>query len=115
MKSKVRERRNHRRVSVSRPLIYKSDIYPKNRVASTLDLCLGGARIEDASSLYDQEKLSLWFSVEPRVISCRGRVVHIQQVGKKYSAGISFEAMAEDDQEYLTQYLSDLEVEENPP
>jgi c-di-GMP-binding flagellar brake protein YcgR len=88
--------------------MYQSEIYPKNRIAVTTDLSLGGARMEDASSLYKEEKLDLWLSLEPRVISCRGRVVHIQQVGDRFSAGIRFEAMTDEDREVLTQYLSHL-------
>jgi len=109
------EKRAHPRILVFRPLLYQSDIYPKTRMAFTKDLSLGGARIEDASSLYTHERLSLWFSLQPRVIPCRGRVAHIQQVGEKFSAGIRFESMTDEDRTALSQYLSDLMEKNRQP
>jgi len=109
------EKRTHPRVSVFRPLIYQSDIYPKIRVAVTSDLSPRGARIENTSYLYSQERLSLWFSFEPRVIHCRGRVVHVQRLGEKSYAGICFESMTAEDRMVLTQYLADLAGEETQP
>ena len=84
-------------------------------MALTTDLSLEGARIEDASSLYSEERLSLWVSLEQRVIPCRARVVHIQQVGDKFSAGIRFESMADEDRAVLTQYISNLVKEKRRP
>jgi c-di-GMP-binding flagellar brake protein YcgR len=115
MKPLDRERRAHPRVSASRALLYQSDIYPKIRIAFTTDLSPEGARIEEASSLYAQEKLSLWVSLEQRVIPCRARVVHIRQVGDKFSAGIRFESMADEDRVILTQYLSNLTKDKRRP
>jgi hypothetical protein len=108
MKPRGRDRRSHPRVSITRPLLYQSDIYPKPRMAVTTDLSLGGARIEDASSLYSQESLCLWFSLQPQVITGRGRVVHVQQDGDRFSAGICFESMSEEDRMVLAQYLLNL-------
>ena len=109
------EKRTYPRIAVSRPLLYESDIYPKPRIAFTRDLSIGGARIEDAASLYTQERLSLWFSLETRVLPCRGRVVHIQQVGHRFSAGICFESMTDEDRIALAQYLTDFLKKEGKP
>lgn len=115
MEQTNQERRNHPRVSVFRPLIYQSDIYPKIRVAFTRDLSSGGAKIENTSYLYSEERLNLWFSFEPRVIHCRGRVVHVERFGDKFCAGISFESMADEDRTVLTQYVSNLMKEKTQP
>jgi hypothetical protein len=111
MKPIDREKRSHPRVKVVRPVIYRSDIYPKIRVALTKDLSPGGVKIEDTAYLYTREGLSLWFSFEPRVIHCRGRVIYVHQRGDRFQAGISFESMAEEDRRALSQYVSNL-VEE---
>ena len=103
-----RDKRAHPRVTVFRPLIYRSEIYPKVRAAFTLDLSPNGARIENTSHFYSHERLNLWFSFEPRIVHCTGRVVHVQDLGEKISAGICFESMNDDDRVALTQYLSDL-------
>lgn len=110
-----REKRVHPRVWVSRPLVYQSDIDKKTRVASTKDLSLGGARIENSSFLYCQESLNLWFSLEQRIVPCRGTVVHVQQAGDKFSAGIRFESITDEDRMVLSQYLSNLMEEKSDP
>lgn len=103
-----RERRTHPRVPVSRSVLYRSHIYPRPRVAFTWDISLEGVKIDDVSSLYCREGLDLWLSLEPRVIECKGRVVHVERVGDRFCAGIHFEAMAEEDRIVLDRYLADL-------
>jgi len=108
MDSTSEEKRQHPRIAILRPLVYQSDSYPKTRRAFTRDLSLGGAGIQSVSPLSSQERLNLWFSFQPRVIPCTGRVVHVRQVGNRFHVGISFESMADEDRMALTQYVSDL-------
>lgn len=99
------ERRAQQRVAVFQPLVYQSDADPEPRVAFTRDLSPEGVRIESLSYPYSQERLTLWFSAPPRVIHCRGRVVHVELLGEKFCAGITFESMTEEDRMFLARYL----------
>jgi len=101
------ERRNHPRVNVSHPVLYISQIYPRPNVASTLDLSLGGTRIQSLYTLNRDEGLEITIAIRSHVIKCRGRVVHtVERKRWKTEAGIKFEEMPAHDENYLRQYLS---------
>ena len=107
------ERRTHPRIRVSHPALYFSHIYPRPRVASTVDLSMGGTRIETPYSLIFGEHLDISIAIRPQVIQCRGKVVHLRTsqgeespVGLRFEAGIRFEGMSEPDRLYLNDYLS---------
>jgi len=115
------ERRSHPRIRVSHPALYFSHIYPRPRVASTVDLSLGGTRIETPYSLIFGEHLDISIAIRPQVIQCRGRVAHVRTsqgedspIGLRFEAGIRFEGMSEQDRLYLTDYLSGMMEEVNP-
>lgn len=115
------EQRFHPRIRVSHPALYFSHIYPRPRVASTVDLSLGGTRIETPYSLIFGEHLDISIAIRPQVIQCRGRVVHVRTsqgedspIGLRFEAGIRFEGMSEQDRLYLTDYLSGMMEEVNP-
>lgn len=101
------ERRRHPRVEVSHPVLYFPDIYPRPRVATTVDLSLGGTRIETPYSLLFGEDLGISIAIYPEVIKCRGKVVHVFQSGdERLRAGVCFEEMSTQDRQYLGAYLS---------
>lgn len=119
----MRERRIHPRLRVTHPALYFSHIYPRPRVASTVDLSMGGARIETPYSLIFGEHLDISIAIRPQVIQCRGKVVHVRTsqgdyspMGLRFEAGIRFEGMSEHDRLYLSDYLSGMmeEVNEHP-
>ena len=100
------ERRVHPRVEVSHPALYVADIYPRPKVALTLDLSLGGTKIEILHSLSRDEGLEISIAIRPQTIKCRGKVIYV--VGPrngKMQAGIQFEELSEHDRLYLRQYL----------
>ena len=100
------ERRAYPRVEVSHPVLYISDIYPSPKAASTVDLSLGGTRIETLYSLIQGERLQVSIAIRPEVIKCKGEVVHTQWPdGERPKAGVRFEEMSEGDKVYLRQYL----------
>ena len=100
------ERRADARVEVSHSVLYRSDFYPRPNVASTLDLSLGGARIETLYSLNAYEGLAISIAIQPQVIESRGKVIHVRELENgRIEAGIQFEEMAEHDRLYLKQYL----------
>ena len=103
------ERRSHPRVKVSHPVLYISQIYPRPNVASTLDLSLGGTKIQSLYTLNRDEALEITIVIRRRVIKCRGRVVHAVELKRwKTEAGIKFEELPTHDESYLRQYLSQI-------
>ncbi len=108
------ERRTHPRVKVSHPVLYFSDLYPKSRVSETIDISLGGTRMETTPfTLVFGEDLDLSIAIHPQVIRCRGKVVRVMQVadesatvGIRFEAGLRFEGISKDDRSYLGDYIS---------
>jgi hypothetical protein len=109
------ERRIHPRVKASHPALYLAHVYPRPRVATTVDLSMGGTRIETPYSLISGEALEISIAIHPQVVKCTGKVVHILDAGgenltgrRRCEAGIQFEEMSEDDKLYLGDYLARL-------
>ena len=101
------ERRRHPRVKASHPVLYFTDIYPRPRVATTVDLSMGGTRIETPYSLVSGADLEMTIAIHPRVIKCTGQVVHTRWVdGERLNAGVRFEDMSKQDRLYLGEYIS---------
>lgn len=103
------ERRNHPRLGVSHFVLYFSDIYPRPRVASTLDLSLGGTRIKTSYGygLIAGERLEISVAIPPQAIRCRGKAIYV--LGPEdgsMKAGIKFEGLSVHDTLHLKQYLS---------
>jgi c-di-GMP-binding flagellar brake protein YcgR len=101
------EKRSHPRVEVSHPVLFFTDIYPRPKVASTLDLSLGGTKIETSCDLLKGQRLEMSIAIHPQSIRCRGKAVYIR--GPKsgvIQAGIKFEGLSEHDRHNLLQYIS---------
>jgi hypothetical protein len=114
------ERRSHPRVKVSHPALFLSDMVPRPRVATTVDLSMGGTRIETPYNLIFGEGLQISIAIHPQTIKCKGRVVHIspvwgerQKTGARFEAGVQFEAMSKHDRLYLGQYISHVMEQRN--
>ena len=77
----MKERRSHPRVQSSHPVLYFSDTHPKSRVSGTLDISLGGIRMETTPfSPVIGEGLDVSIAIHPRMVKCRGKVVRLLQV-----------------------------------
>lgn len=101
------ERRKYQRVEISHPVLYYSDIYPKPKVASTVDISLGGARIETRYSLMKYEGLEISIAIQPQVIKCRGKVMYIlNSNASRLRAGVRFEDLSWQDSLFLGEYIS---------
>lgn len=102
------ERRKHPRVKSSLTAIYHSDICPRSRAVSAVDLGLGGIRIETTPhTLAPDEDLEISFVIHPRVIKCKGKVVHILRLSEgRQQAGIRFEDLSKQDRLCVEDYLS---------
>ncbi|NIQ37502.1 MAG: hypothetical protein GTN81_02775 [Proteobacteria bacterium] len=105
----ILERRRFERIEAFHPVLYYSDIYPRPKVASTLDISLGGARIETRYSLIKSEGLDISIAIKPQVIKCRGRVMYaLDPEGERQRVGIRFEDLSSQDSLFLGQYLSSM-------
>ena len=101
------ERRSHPRIEVTHPVLYSSDSLPRPKVASTLDLSMGGARIETRYDLIEGERLGISIAIDSKVIKCRGHVVHAEcPIGDRLKAGVQFEELLKEDGLYLGEYIS---------
>lgn len=107
------EKRSHPRVKASHPALYLTDNYERPRVATTVDLSMGGTKIETPYSLIPGERLQISIAIHPQVIKCRGTVVHTVELtgerlkaGALYEAGVQFEEMSMHDRLYLGEHIS---------
>ncbi len=101
------ERRIHPRIEVTCPVLYFPDIYPRPKTALTLDLSVGGTRIETLYLLIEGERLEISIAISSKVIKSRGHVVHTEwQVGGRLKAGVQFEKISKEDGLYLGEYIS---------
>jgi c-di-GMP-binding flagellar brake protein YcgR len=100
------EKRQYPRVEVPQPVLYFTDIYPRPKMSTTVDLSVGGTRIETPYSPILGERLELSLAIQPHVIKSKGKVVHIRMLDNgKLEAGIQFDELSEHDRLYLRQYL----------
>ena len=107
----MRERRTHSRVKTSRPALYVLDVYPGPKACSTVDLSLGGTRIETPYSLEPGQILEISIALGQRAVKCRSKVVHtLWDAGKRLMAGVRFEDLSKQNRAYLDEYI--LEIKE---
>ena len=75
----------------------------------TLDISESGILLELAESLPAlpslPETVNLTVAIEDRIIEARGKVVHQKQQGGSATAGVEFSVIAEDDREYIADFL----------
>ncbi len=101
------ERRNFPRLEASLPVLYFTDAYPSPNVAWTLDLSLGGARIESSNGLTTGDRFWMHIAIDRQTIKCRGKAIHVLgPESGSMTAGVEFEELSEHDQLHLRQYLS---------
>ena len=104
--SNVMERRIHPRVKVSHPVLYSQHFNSTLKAAQTLEISLGGTRIETPYSLTGGEGLEISIAIHPHVIRCRGAVVHTSWLdGERLKAGVRFENLSREDRLYLREYI----------
>ncbi|MFX0201469.1 MAG: PilZ domain-containing protein [Candidatus Hodarchaeota archaeon] len=101
------ERRIFPRVEVFNPVLYFIDSHPGPNLAWTLDLSLGGTRIESSNGLITGERFWMQIAILPQTIKCRGRAVYVLEAENgSTKAGIKFEELSAQNRLLLRQYLS---------
>ena len=102
------EKRARPRIQSSHPVLYRKDLYPKETLASTVNLSTDGVKIKSLYSLAkgDSLDITISFAADSRFIRCRGKVKYVLgPVEGKTVAGIQFEELSEADKLYLWQSL----------
>ena len=101
------ERRIYPRIKASHSALYFTRVCPRPRVASTVDLSMGGTRIETSYGLVTGQRLEITIAIRPQAITCRGKTVYVLgPENGSAKAGIKFEELSEYDRLYLREYLS---------
>ena len=101
------EKRSYPRIEAFHNVLYSMEIHPKPTIGLTVDLSMGGAKIESLQALRKNERLKISIGIESQVIRCRGKVVYVSgPENGKMKAGIRFEELSKGDEVYLRQYLS---------
>ena len=87
--------------------MYFTDICPRPKFVSTLDLSLGGTKIETPYTLVKGERLGISVVIPRWAVRCRGGVVYIlKENGEMSKAGIRFEDLSKLDRFHLREYIS---------
>lgn len=101
------QKRSFHRIEATHPILYYSNVYPRPKVASTLDLSMGGAKIETRYALAKDEGLEIAIAIHPNVIKCKGTVVYVLELdGGRLLAGIRFDQLTKKDRLLLGQYIA---------
>ncbi len=101
------EKRSHPRVEISHPVFYFTDVWSNPKLGWTIDLSMGGARIDTPYSLTKGEQLEISIVIDPQVIKSKGEVLHV--VGsndENLTVRIRFADISNEDRRYLREYLS---------
>ncbi|NIS71161.1 MAG: hypothetical protein GTO12_20140 [Proteobacteria bacterium] len=104
----VNERRHNPRVRVSHPCLFWTGISPTPRLASTVDLSLGGVRFATPYCLITDQMVDLAIAIGGSVISCQGRVVYVLLDVDRPMAGVRFEKISNQDRLHLDEHISNL-------
>jgi c-di-GMP-binding flagellar brake protein YcgR len=103
----MRDRRRYPRFSASHYVRFKYN--GRTRTSNTLDLSLGGAKIETVFPMKVGDVIQVSIVIGGNTISPRGKVVHGKEFPElRYNAGFNFETMEPGDQDYLVEYLTKL-------
>ena len=101
------DRRKYRRFPASHHVRFKYN--GRTRTSNTLDLSIGGARIETVFPMRVGEVIEVSIVIGGNTISPMSRVVHGREFPQlRYKSGFNFESLEQDDQDYLAQYLARL-------
>ncbi len=102
-------------MKVSHSVLCFSDVYSRPMVGSTVDLSLGGTTIRTPFCLMAGETLEISIAISPKVIKCKGEVVHVlDPKGETPRAGVRFEDLSREDELYLKEYLHIMKQQGNP-
>ena len=101
------ERRINPRVYESHPVFYARNSYANRGEASTLDLSMGGLRMEAPNHMKRDERLEVSVAIPPQTIKCRGKVIHVLKLrDQKAKVGVQFENLSPQDRLNLAKYIS---------
>lgn len=94
-------------MEISHPVFYFTDVWSNPKLGWTIDLSMGGARIDTPYSLTKGEQLEISILIDPQGIKSKGEVVHV--LGSKdqnLMVRIRFAEISNEDRHHLEEYLS---------
>jgi hypothetical protein len=101
------DRRKYPRFNASHHVRFKYN--GRTRTSNTIDLSLGGARIETVFPMRVGDMIEVSVVIGGNTISPKGRVIHGREHRElRYNSGFNFESLKQDDHDYLAQYLARL-------
>ena len=112
------ERRRYPRYDPAPDITYSYGFYNEPIKAKTLELSLGGARIETELPLLVGENLEVNIAVEEEEIDVVGKVIHTNRVSDEgFIVGLSFENISEIKRKVLSHFFRDYveNYESTPP
>lgn len=103
----MRDRRKYPRFVASHHVSFPYN--GRTRTSNTLDLSLGGARIQTVFPVRVGEVIHVSIVIGGNTISPRGRVIHGKQYPElRYNTGFNFETLDQEELAYLSEYLTKL-------
>lgn len=105
-----REKRKHPRFFISTPLLIKDN--GSFTVGKTINLSLGGAKIQSDLRLPQAQTIDLFIILENKAGSCRGDVIYSEKMADdplSYHAGLRFKDLPFGDRKTLENYLAAFE------
>ena len=101
------DRRKHPRFSASHHVSFTYN--GRTRTSNTLDLSLGGTRIETVFPMRVGDVIEVSIVIGGNTISPLGKVVHGRKHPQlRYDSGFNFEKLQQEDRRFLIEYLTKL-------
>jgi c-di-GMP-binding flagellar brake protein YcgR len=101
------ERRINPRVYESHPVFYVTNPHANRGEASTLDLSMGGLRMEAPNHMKRGERIEVSINISQQLIKCKGKVIHVLKLrDQKAKVGVRFENLSTQDRLNLAKHIS---------
>ena len=102
------ERRKYPRYDLAPEITYAYGFYSEPIKAKTLELSLGGARIQTDVPLLTGESLEVSISIDDEEIDLTAKVIHTYQASKDtFIVGLSFDGISEIKKKVLGHFFQD--------
>jgi hypothetical protein len=100
----MKDRRQYPRFRASHSVRFKYN--GRTRTSNTLDLSLGGAKIETVFPMRVGDVIEVSIVIGGNTITPLGRIIHGKSLPQlRYNSGFNFETIEPQDADYLTEYL----------
>ncbi len=81
----------------------------ESSMARTLDVSIGGIKIETTRALPDQAKLVISLELEDQLVDLEGKIIHNRENANRYVSGIQFQKVSPKEYKILRQYVDEFQ------